>query len=253
MDLTDLALRLTSDLARYFDLADVRDPVHLQGDGQGGIALARVDLTGAKLDVLGALTLDAETERPPDLLIDRLELSARPLLVEGARVWLEGSAQSVGLAVAGGPPRFVTLAGGNVKGSVDRQELEEAAQVVVHKIAAGYGVQVNDFKLTLASPQPHVLAGLARVLAGRRVLGASIKASVAVAGSLESLPGEGLTLRDITCQGEGPLGTLVSSFLTPQLRRLAGTILTLPIIPGRIADASFDLGEAITLQADLHS
>src|SRR5699024_9639168 len=126
--------------------------------------------TGASLDPSRVLATQEATARPADQLIERLEISARPLLVEGARVWLEGSAERVGLAVAGGPPRFVTLESGQLRGSVDRQELEAAAQTVVRELAAGYGVRVEEFRMDLDSPHPRALAGRAWVRAGRRML-----------------------------------------------------------------------------------
>lgn len=250
MDLTDLARRLTADLARYLDLPEGREAVRLEGDGRGGVGLARIDLTGAAFDPRRARAASSAPARTPDLLIERLELTARPMTVEGVRVRLEGSAERVGLAVEGGPPRFVTLESGEVSGSTDRRELEAAAQAVVRELAAGYGVQVEGFRLELGSPQPHALEGRAWVRAGRRMLVANLNAAVEVAGRLEATPG-GLALRNVTYRGDGPLSGVVSSLLGPYLRRLEGLSLALPVIPGRITDAEFEVGDEVSVRAAL--
>ena len=44
---------------------------------------------------------------------------------------------------------------------------------------------------------------------------------------------------------------MVSGLLAPQLQRLTDGALTLPVIPGRITGAHFELGEALSARAQL--
>lgn len=251
MDLTDLAQRFSAELARTFDLPQDRKVVTLEDDGEGGIAVARVDLSGARFDLEGAMSMERGDGRAPDVIAQRLEVSARPLTVEGVGLWLEGHAEGVGMATEDGPPRLVSLKHGRVKGQLDRRELDAAIRAIAQQMGTRYGVQVEDIDLDLANPTPRTLDVRARVRAAKRVLVANVRTTVDGSARLEAIPGEGIALVDVTYGGEGPLAPVVRSLLASRLDRLKGKILPLPVFPGRIVDAHFELGDAIRVEAEL--
>lgn len=87
MDLTDLAQRFRTELARTFELQHDRKAVALEDDGRGDVAPARA----------------------PDLIVARLEVTARPLIVEGVNLWLDDGIR-VEAALAGLGSRRATRA-----------------------------------------------------------------------------------------------------------------------------------------------
>ena len=183
---TRVARQLTDELARTFDLPPGAQPVEMEGDGSGGIALARIDLSGARLDLERAMETQAAAHRPPDLTIARLEVKANPLTVEGAPVFLEGNAEQVGVALSEGPARLVTLKSGTASGHLTRSDLEAAVRSTARQLAKRYGVELEELDLQLASAEPRRLSGRVRVRAAKRVRVANVRTTVAGHASREA-------------------------------------------------------------------
>lgn len=236
-DGASLARSLRDGLQRVMRIPVDRETVLLEGGAYPGLERLRVDVTGAEVRA------DARSPVPPeahdstvDVRADRFEVAAHPLMVEGARVWLDVRADGSELGFRddrAGNRWLVLLAAREGKAEMRLAGVDFEALLLagLKTGAARQGVRVEDVRSKLTQIGPRALGLELWIAAARRVVLADVRATVRASGWVEVDDRLDATLRDLRVEGEGPVGGVVAKLAAPYLRRYDGRALPLTGLP----------------------
>ena len=187
----------------------------------------------------------------PGLQVAHLEISGRPILVQGAKVQLSCTARDVRLGQGRDKEGNVLLllqdvAEGRVEVAVALADLE--ALVLAGAEAGRQGVTVENVRIELRARSERTLDAIVRVRAKRLFLSAAVRISGSVAID-EQLNAR---LSGLECAGEGTLGTLACGFIAPHLERFNGrefALMALPLGEVKLRDVQIAAGRELGVTA----
>lgn len=252
-----LAMALREGLQHVVRLPADRDPLRLEGGAYPRLDLFRVDLTGAD-----ALT-DARPPVPPpadggerDVHVDRLEISAHPLVVEGARVWLDLRADEADFGFRGDRAGngWLVLVGardGQAEVRLAGADFEALLLAGLKAGAARQGVRIEGVRWALHEIGPRAVGLDLWIAAARRVVLADVRATVRASGRVEIDDRLDATIRDLRVEGEGPVGGVVANLAAPYLRRYDGRTVPLTGLPlgVELRDVRVDASDGLRITA----
>jgi hypothetical protein len=219
------------------------------------------DLTAVRVSLDRAKAGDRPPPRPsppvgpvePALRIEHFEILARPLLVQGAAVELSCTARDVRIGQGRDKEGNVLLllqnaADGNVEISTALTDLEAIVLAGAKAEAAKQGVTVEEVRIELRARSERALDAVVHVRAKKLFLSATVR----ISGGVEIDQDLKARLSGLDCAGEGTLGTLACSFLTPQLQRFNGrefSLMALPLGEVKLRDVRIAAGRDLRVTA----
>ncbi len=256
-DQIELAAAVRGSLARTFALPE-GSVVTTEGDWPAG-DLLKVDLTGARLveeagpDAWGGPTADAE----PGPTYDRFELTADPVRIDAAAVYLKLTAEAVAFALdraADGAARLV-LSGadrGHVSARVAAAELQQLLLDRARQATAAHKILIDSADVKLTNDGPRTVAVAAKIVARRKILIGSAGGTFHLAATLSVDDDLVATLGGLTCSGEGVVANAVAPVLTAKMADFNGRQFPLAAVSlgdVRLRDVAVSTGEHLTVTA----
>lgn len=252
-----LAIALREGLQAVVRLPADHDAVHLEGDAYPKLDRLRVDLTGAD-----ALT-GTRSPAPPradagerDVHVGRLEITAHPLVVEGARVWVDLRADDAdfGFRRDGEENPWLVLVSAREGWADVRLPGSDFETLLLAGLKAGaarQGVRVEGVRWDLQAVSPRTVALEMRITAVRRVVLADVRATVRASGRVEIDDRLDATVRDLRVEGEGPVGGVVANLAAPYVRRFDGRTVRLTGLPlgVELRDVRVDASDGLRVTA----
>jgi hypothetical protein len=225
-------------LAQLLELPAGRSPVVIRGGAFPAIAEVTIDLSGARLrDAVAPAR--AASQGKPGITVGRLEVIARPIYYQQSRADFSMTAGELALDFArsaeGDAMLVLRDAGqGEVRASIAKADLQAALLSAASEAAKQQGVTIQDLQLDLHTAGPRSLSVEARVKAKKMFMSGTI----VVRGKADVDDNLVATLSDLSCRGEGVVGTMAASFIQDHLKKVQGR--TFPLM-------AFSLGE-VTLR-----
>jgi len=168
----------------------------------------------------------------PGLEVENFAISARPILVQGAKVEFSCTAREVRIGQGRDEEDNVLLllqaaAEGKVEVALASSDLEALVLAVAKAEAAKQGVTVESVRIELHPRGERALAVVVQVRAKKLFLSAAVRisGSVAIDEQLQA------RLSYWVCDGDGTLGTLACGFIAPHLAQLNGRAFSLMALP----------------------
>ncbi len=247
-----LASLLNASLQRIF--ATKGEPVTIESDAFPTLQRLRISLDDAKLLPSPPRPPSLAGERSPALQVQELKLAGTRLSLGPAVADLNLTAREVMLEQARDSEGDIVLvlksaADGQVTIATDKAELEKAIAAVATIEAAKQGVTIEGVRLVLQERGPRSLSGEVEVRARKLFF----KTVVRVAAQLDLDDNLQARLSGLACKGEGTIGTLACSVLTPHLQKMEGrtfSLMALPLGDVRLRDVRLAAGDKITVQAE---
>ena len=218
------------------------------------------ELNAIRLSLDGATVLDHLPPRPtvpkwtgqPALSVLDFEISARPLLVQGASVDLSCRARAVELVQARDEKgRIVLLLSNAAEGKLEVglaiADLE-ALVLTAAKAAAAEGVSIEHVRIELKARTERALDLLVQVRAKKLFFTAIVR----ISGRAEIDEQLNARLVGLECTGDGSLGTLACGFIAPHLQRFDGRafpLLALPLGEVKLRDVRIATGDKLRVTA----
>ena len=228
--------------------------VTVEDSNYPGLAAIRVSLDGANAG-------EQPPPRPsppvgtvePGLQVAHLEISGRPILVQGAKVQLSCTACDVRLGQGRDTEGNVLLllqdaAECKVEVAVALADLEALVLAGAKAEAGRRGVTVENVRIELRSRPERTLDAIVHVRAKKLFLSAAVRISGSVAID-EQLNAR---LSGLECAGEGTLGTLACGFIAPHLERFNGrefALMALPLGEVKLRDVQIATGRELRVTA----
>jgi hypothetical protein len=228
----------------------------LSGDATAYPALRslRIDLTNAVED---------DTHKPPKVNwhyvphpgvhVDRLEVTARPLIIEGAKVQYDLTAGDADLNMAQDRKHrpLLMLMGaqdGHFSIAAAHGDMETLCLAAARQFAVKYGFSVSSVDMELTAPTVRTLdVKLTVTLDGR--MGGTLNFT----GRLTVAPDLTATASNLSCHGDGVGGVLISSMLESGLTFYNGKtkpLVSFPFDGMELRDVSFHTGGDLHIDAD---
>ena len=251
----ELAAAVRGALAESFALPDGPELVSAEGDWPAGEAL-RIDLTGARLTD-DRPPADATADAEPGPTYETFSLTADPLHVDAAAVYLRLTAESVAFALDhaedGNARLLLTSADhGHVSARVAKADLLALLLDRARQATAAHKVTIDSADLSLASDGPRSVAVSATVVAHKKLFIASAGGTFHFAGRLDVDDELMATLGDLTCTGEGIIASAAAPVMTAKLAEFNGRQFPLAAVSlgdVRLRDVSITTGEDLTVTA----
>jgi hypothetical protein len=226
------ALRATLEDSLRRIVTPVGPMVTLEEKSYPELAAIRVSLDGANAGERPPARPAAVGTVEPALQIAHFEISARPILVQQAKVELSCIARDVQLGQARDKEGNVLLllqgaAEGNVTVAVALADLEALVLAGARAEAGKQGVTVESVRIELRSRSDRALDVVVQVRARKLFLSATVR----ISGTMAIDEQLNARLSGLECAGEGTLGTLACGFIAPHLQRFNGRELSLLALP----------------------
>jgi len=226
------ALRATLEESLRRVVTPVGPMVTLEEKSYPELAAIRVSLDGANAGERPPPRPAPVGRVEPALQIAHFEVSARPILVQQAKVELSCIARDVQLGQARDKEGNVLLllqgaAEGNVTVAIALADLEELVLAHARAEAGKHGITVEDVRIELRSRSDRVLDVVVQVRARKLFLSAAVR----VSGTMAIDEQLSARLSGLECAGEGTLATLACGFIAQHLQRFNGRELSLMALP----------------------
>ena len=214
---------------------------------------------------LDGAELNPDPPRPPKPLddgrpafeVDQMQLSGRNMSLNGAILNLAMSASGVSLNAA--PDRDGNLVllvrratAGNIEISCAQRDIEALLKNIAGRESQKHGVTLDDVKLEVRSRGSRSLEVEARLKAKKMFLSASVKIGAAVEID-DNLVAK---VSGLSCHGEGAMGTMACSVLSPFLEAANNRefpLMALPLGGVQLRDVQIAAGENIAISAKFGS
>jgi hypothetical protein len=221
------------------------------------INVIRVSLDGGRTIWRPPKPLPSTGAVEATLRVGKFEISGRPILVERAAIDLACNARDVQISCGRDANGDVVLvlknaAEGNVEIVAAVAELESVLLAGAKAEAAKQGITIEDVKLELRSRDKRALEVQVEVRARKMFL----SATVCLRGEVEIDDQLNARLSGLSCDGEGPLGSLACNFLGPHLERFNHrefSLLALPLGEVQLRNISIAAGDKLTVSAQFGS
>ncbi|HEY0790479.1 MAG TPA: hypothetical protein VGD78_05385 [Chthoniobacterales bacterium] len=219
----EMASSLRTSLQRFFTLAPNENlSVRIEGGNYPAVDRFCIGLSGAKLEVERIPPKPAGIgQRRPALRALKLEISGHTIRVQETEVHLDLMAADVRFDYdrdkEGRLLLLLVAAGrGDVEVKISHEGLEALLLAQAKAVAARQGVVVEKVTLELEPIDQRSLAMAVRLTAKKLFM----RATVQVKGQVQVDNELNARILKLSCEGEGPMGTLISNFLGPYLERL---------------------------------
>jgi hypothetical protein len=220
------------------------------------------ELNAIRLSLDGATVLDHLPPRPtppkgtgqPALSVLDFEISARPLLVQGASVDLSCRARAVELGQTRDEKGRIVLllrkaAEGKLEVGLAIADLEALVLTAAKAAAAEQGVSIENVRIELMARTERAVDLLVQVRAKKLFFNAIVR----ISGRAEIDEQLNARLVGLECTGEGTLGTLACGLIAPHLQRFDGRafpLLALPLGEVKLRDVRIATGDELRVTAE---
>lgn len=212
----------------------------------------KIDLSAGRVDASAKPPSLEFRDRTSGVEIDRLEISAAPLLCCDAPAIFHLHADGARLDFARDPVGKILLVpntarGGDIDGSIRHADLEKLVRAVAHAEASKHGAKIDKVVLSFSSLGPRSLGFEAKITASM-----FMSTTIRVQGWLEIDNMFNLSFSRLTCEASGMIGTMASGFIRPQLERLQRQPIALAshLLGGlKLRDVNIDAGDPLRAQA----
>ena len=235
-----------------------RPRVFVAGDNYPRLSEIRIDLSGPMIaDQFPSPPQVPPANVQPVLEADGLEISAAPIVFQGAPIQFQCTAQKVKFAEANNDSGDVLLLlqhadSGKLDLSIGLRDLEQLVQAIVAPLARKQGIVMEDLRLHLSSQNERSLGAELRVRARKLFL----NTQVCLTGNLEIDDQLNARLYGLDCAGEGTLGTLACGFLFPHLEQVEQkkfSLLSVPLSEVKLRDVRITIGNQLQVKAEFGS
>ncbi len=250
----ELTSAIADALADVFTLADGQDVVTTAGGKFPAVKTVKVNLDGATVSA---------TEPPPKPLavgkreagvtVEKLDVSAQPIRYENAQLNLKVSGN--GLTFDFGrdedkrPLLVLTDADrGKVEAKIDKADVQALLLAAATAGAKEQGVTIQDLRVDLESDGPRSVAAAVRIKAKKLMMSGTIH----VTGRLDIDDDLNATLSNLTCKGEGMVGSVAAGMIGKHIQPYDGATVSLMAFSlgdVKLRDLKITVGEAVQVTA----
>jgi hypothetical protein len=176
-------------------------------------------------------------KRQPGITVDNLEISGHPIRYQKAKLDLDVSAKGLifdfDCDKKGHPLLVLTDAkDGKVQAKITKSDLQALLLEAATLAAKQQGVAVQDLQLELTTQGPRSVAADIRVKARKMMM----SGVVLIHGQLDIDDALNATLSDLSCSGQGIIGSAAAGFLQKKLQSVEGT--TIPLMAFSLGDVA---------------
>jgi hypothetical protein len=248
----ELRDQLNASLARAVQL---REPaVEIVAPAFPRIETLTISLDGAALNSNPAQPNFTARDRGREIPVGQLKISGRDVEIRGATANLKLAASEVRLVEATNTDGEIVLLfdgalSGRIEASADKAAIESLIETFAKQQAGTHGVTIERVTLDLQQRGARSIAAEVRLRARKLVVGASIR----VTGQLDVDDALNARLSNLRCHGEGALGCVACSLLSPHLNRADGLefpLSALPFAQLRVRDVQIAAGDRVTISAE---
>jgi hypothetical protein len=232
----------------------------------------RIEAQATKYPALGALSIDLSNSiedndhKPPKVnwhyfpvpgvRADHLDVLARPLLIQQAKIEYELTAEQADLELAEDRARrpILMLMGarhGHLEAMVSRADVDILCLAAAKHFAQKYDFTVKSLSLNLATPTDRSLTAAADVILGGEMYGTlHFRGQLNIADDLTA------TASDLSCEGTGPGGLTIEGMVTAGLLFYNGSSKPLVVFPFnamQLTDVRVRLDDHLHISADFAS
>ncbi len=192
----------------------------------------RIDLDGVRLRPDAPRPSSISPETTPALLVEKFELIGRGISVDEGRLDLEMRAENARFHQGRDGDGNIVLVlhaadSGRVNVSAAKADLENLISSLAKREAGRHAVAIEDLELQFNPSGPRAIDGMVRFRARKLFLSGIIRVGARLSVD-EKLCA---CLSEISCAGDGTIGTLACNLLRPHLQRLDGRQVDLAALP----------------------
>jgi hypothetical protein len=235
-DADELQTSIRSALEEVLTFPKKGTPLEVDAPKYPKVKRLNVDLSGAKVSVKEPPPQPKPSgKREPGIDVDQLEVQGHPIQYENSKINFDLKGKQVTFEFArdkkGKPLLVLTDADeGHVDVNVAKADLQSLALAAASLAAKEQGVTIQDVNVDLKSEGKRAVSATVRVKAKNMMVSGvvNLAAKVVVDDELNA------TISDLSCTGEGMIGTMVAGFVQPKLKEYNGK---------KIALMAFSLGD----------
>ena len=213
----------------------------------------RVTLDGASLRVPPPNPPKPVGKSSPALRADRVAFTGKGMSIQGAWLDVVFDASNVELHESREANGDIVLllhrAGdGQIDINISKRDLEQVLATLAREEARKRGVTIEHVDLALESRGPRALSAIVDLRARKSFFSATIK----IAGDLAIDDQLSAKLSNLSCKGEGAIGSVACGVLAPILERANNrsfSLMALPIGEVHLRDVRISAGDQISVQA----
>ena len=211
-------------LEEVFKLPRNNDVVACSGGTFPQVKQVKVDLSDATVSLDSPPPIPiAKGKRQTGPSVSKLEVVGQPVRYQTSKAYFELSAQEVSFDFArdqqGEPILVLTDAkSGEVEFKVGQEDLQALIKAAATMAAKQQGVTIQELKVSLKNVGPRTLEGEAHLKAKKMVM----TGRVMLRGRVEIDNDLVATLSNLSCTGEGVIGTMASGLLQGRIKQLEG-------------------------------
>ena len=216
-------------LAEALSFTDKRELVSAAGGAYPNIERVRIDLSGGTVNLAKLPPRPRPVgKRDPGVKIGELEVLGQPIRIEKSQMYLRlfGRNLTFDYARDAQARPLLVLAkaqDGQVDLKIDKRDLQALLLSAASQAAKEHGITIQDLKLDLTSTGPRSVIVRADVKAKKMVMSGQI----AIRGRADLNDQLVATLSDLSCDGQGVVGTMAAAFLRERLKKLEGSAFSL--------------------------
>jgi hypothetical protein len=231
----DLANSIRSELASVLVFRN-GSPVVVDAPKYPKVKRLKIDLNGARVTAKEPPPAPMPTgKRQTGIDVDQLQVSGHPIQYETSKVNLELEGKRVRFDFAkdkSGKPLLVLSDAANGKVAVDvtKEDLKSLAIAIAKLATAQQRVTIEDVDVNLTSDGSRQASADVRVKAKKLM----VRSIIHVTGHLEFDDELNATISNLTCTGDGAIGSIVSRFIQPKLKEYNGR--KIPLVAFSLGD-----------------
>jgi hypothetical protein len=224
-DRLQLIASLTHGLGRMLHFPAGRPVVAAEGNNYPALTHLALDVSGATVKE-NYRPARAAGRRQPGIAVERLEVVGRPLRHDASAFDIDISAREVCFELdvdgrAGGQLVPVDAREGRLCARIDQANLEALCRGVLQASAADHDLTIEKTELML-SGGGRELAMQLRITGMKKLAFAPVRAVVRTQGQLVIDDALIATIRGLSCEGEGMIGTMAAGLFREQMKPWEG-------------------------------
>ncbi|MEY2480761.1 MAG: hypothetical protein QOI04_1688 [Verrucomicrobiota bacterium] len=213
----------------------------------------RVTLDGATLRMPPPKPPKPVGSSSPALHANRIAFSGKEMSIQGAQLNVVFDASNVELHESREVNGDIVLvlqraADGKIDINISKRDLEDVLTALARAEASKRGVAIEHVDLVLETRGPRSIGAVVNVAVRKAFFSAKIK----IAGHLDIDDQLLAKLSNLSCKGEGAIGSLACGVLTPILQRANNrsfSLIALPMGEVQLRDVQIAAGDQISVQA----
>jgi hypothetical protein len=223
-DAEQLSESIQSELAEVLTFGKKASPVTVDAPKYPHVKKLKVDLSGAKVTAKEPPPQPKPTgKREPGIEVDQLEITAHPIQYETSKVNFDLTGKAVSFDFAKdkkGKPLLVLsdAAEGKVDVNITKADMQSLAMSAASLAAKQQGVTIQEVDVELTSQGKRTVSANVRVKAKKML----VSGVVHVTGQLEVDDELNATFSNLSCTGEGMIGSMVAGLVQPKLKAYNG-------------------------------